>query len=421
MVNFLGRNPKTGLEPHLPPVGNVIQDGNVYPACSLESIRISTYGLRAIKLPMDQLTQKDFQALLEFLHGTYAIRDLDGFVAHVLSNLPTLVPSDATVYNEYNCKRNRIIWEQDPADFAFPGSERIWERYSHEHPFLDHFRRTKDGRAVKFSDFVSQRQFRRTGLYNEFFRPLNIRHQMTFCLQEPTGLLVAIALNRAATDFSERERLILNLLRPHLIQAYQNAEAVTQLFLELTQIKGALEKLDRGVIFLSSSGKVKAMTELAREWLKEYFGTKAGFGNHLPDELERWVKRQEVVLGKKDKAPPRREPLVVKREGKHLLVRLVSEPDQSLLVLEERRTALDPSALEYLGLTRREAEVLAWITQGKTNAEIGTILGNRQRTVEKHIERILQKLSVETRTAAATLALQAMQTRYEGIGQADGP
>jgi DNA-binding NarL/FixJ family response regulator len=366
---------------------------------------------------VDQLTQKDFRAFLEFLQESYAIRDLDGFVAHVLASLPKLVPSEATVYNEYNFKRNRIVWQQNPHNVAFPGSERIWEEYSHEHPILDHFRRTKDGRAVKFSDFVSQRQFRCTGLYNEFFRPLDLAHQMTFCLQEPTGLLVAIALHREATDFSERERLLLNLLRPHLAQAYQNAEAVTRLFLELTQVKGALEKLDRGVVFLSSSGKIKAMTELAREWVEEYFGTKAALGNYLPEELERWVKQQKALLGEKDKAPPPREPLVVEREGKYLQVRLVSEPDQSLLIMEESRTTLDPSALEFLGLTRRQAEVLVWITQGKTNAEIGIILGARQRTVEKHIERILQKLGVETRTTAATLALQAMQALPPGTSR----
>lgn len=71
---------------------------------------------------------------------------------------------------------------------------------------------------------------------------------------------------------------------------------------------------------------------------------------------------------------------------------------------EEQPTALQPVALERFGLTRREAEVLAWVAQGKTNAEIGMILGTSPRTVEKHLEHIYQKLGVETRTAA-TLAL----------------
>jgi DNA-binding CsgD family transcriptional regulator len=67
-------------------------------------------------------------------------------------------------------------------------------------------------------------------------------------------------------------------------------------------------------------------------------------------------------------------------------------------------------SLESLGLTRREAEVLAWVREGKANAEIGTILGARPRTVAKHLERIFLKLGVETRTAAARLAVSVSTT-----------
>jgi DNA-binding CsgD family transcriptional regulator len=61
--------------------------------------------------------------------------------------------------------------------------------------------------------------------------------------------------------------------------------------------------------------------------------------------------------------------------------------------------------LGSLGLTRRETEVLTWITQGKTNYEIGVILGVSTRTVCKHVQRVLNKLSVENRTAAAAIAI----------------
>lgn len=60
---------------------------------------------------------------------------------------------------------------------------------------------------------------------------------------------------------------------------------------------------------------------------------------------------------------------------------------------------------ERLGLTRREVEVLTWVSDGKTNAEIGQILGRSPRTVQKHLEHIFEKLGVETRTAAAVRAL----------------
>jgi DNA-binding CsgD family transcriptional regulator len=61
--------------------------------------------------------------------------------------------------------------------------------------------------------------------------------------------------------------------------------------------------------------------------------------------------------------------------------------------------------LGSLGLTWRETEVLTWITQGKTNYEIGVILCVSTRTICKHVQRILNKLNVENRTAAAAIAI----------------
>ncbi len=66
-----------------------------------------------------------------------------------------------------------------------------------------------------------------------------------------------------------------------------------------------------------------------------------------------------------------------------------------------------PEALcRALGLTPREAEILHWVVQGKTNPEIGTILGIQLTTVKKHLESTFVKLGVENRTAAVTLALE---------------
>ena len=64
--------------------------------------------------------------------------------------------------------------------------------------------------------------------------------------------------------------------------------------------------------------------------------------------------------------------------------------------------------LGSLGLTARETEVLTWVAQGKTNYEIGVILSACTRTICKHVERILRKLYVENRTAAAAIALAAL-------------
>jgi len=62
----------------------------------------------------------------------------------------------------------------------------------------------------------------------------------------------------------------------------------------------------------------------------------------------------------------------------------------------------------YAQLTYRERQVLAWVAEGKTNAEIGQILNTRMRTVAKHLEHIFEKLGVERRTAAARIAFEVM-------------
>ncbi len=78
------------------------------------------------------------------------------------------------------------------------------------------------------------------------------------------------------------------------------------------------------------------------------------------------------------------------------------------------RAGFDPdfssaAPLEGLGLSPREAEVLLWAAQGKTNPEIATILGISEETVKKHMKEVLSTLSVETRTAATLRALERLQ------------
>jgi DNA-binding NarL/FixJ family response regulator len=61
-----------------------------------------------------------------------------------------------------------------------------------------------------------------------------------------------------------------------------------------------------------------------------------------------------------------------------------------------------------LGLRRRAAEVLLWVAQGKTNPDIAAILGISESTVKKHLLEILEKLGVETRSAATLRALEVL-------------
>jgi DNA-binding NarL/FixJ family response regulator len=63
---------------------------------------------------------------------------------------------------------------------------------------------------------------------------------------------------------------------------------------------------------------------------------------------------------------------------------------------------------EQLGLTDREAETLLWVAQGKSNADIATILGNSEKTVKKTLGHVFEKLGLESRTAAALRAVEVL-------------
>ncbi|MHA6297601.1 response regulator [Devosia sp. CAU 1758] len=68
---------------------------------------------------------------------------------------------------------------------------------------------------------------------------------------------------------------------------------------------------------------------------------------------------------------------------------------------------------QHFGLTARESDVLLWIARGKSNKDIGDILGLSPRTVNKHLEQVYAKLGVENRASAAIKAIQALQAPFE--------
>jgi DNA-binding response OmpR family regulator/DNA-binding CsgD family transcriptional regulator len=148
-------------------------------------------------------------------------------------------------------------------------------------------------------------------------------------------------------------------------------------------------------------------TALARRLLETFFETPPGT-DRLPAELQAWVARE--ALRRRAGAEP--AGLSVARAARRLVCQLHAVDaaalgdDHWLVVLRmSDDSAMVDALMRSLELTAREAEVLYWVTKGKTNRDIGEILGSSPRTVHKHLEHVFQKLHVETRTAAAALAL----------------
>jgi DNA-binding CsgD family transcriptional regulator len=83
--------------------------------------------------------------------------------------------------------------------------------------------------------------------------------------------------------------------------------------------------------------------------------------------------------------------------------------DELLFRLSEEAPAAGVERLRTaLGLTSREADVLLWLSRGKTNREIGEILAISPRTVNKHLEQVFTKLGVENRASAAARAVRLL-------------
>lgn len=179
------------------------------------------------------------------------------------------------------------------------------------------------------------------------------------------------------------------------------------------QARNALDAFGHATLVVRpADGRLVWQTALARSLLRDHYGCE---GAAAPVPLIDWLRQQLAAVARGEAV----QPLVSARGGRRLTLALhamTSEPggeagddgadDEWLIVASESN---DAAAIEALvaafRLTPREAEVLYWVAKGKTNRDVGEILGASPRTITKHMEHILEKLGVETRTAAAGIAL----------------
>lgn len=355
---------------------------------------------------MERLTQPQLRVLLGFVRGFYACHDRDAFVSYLLYGIATLIPAELAACVELDGEGRVIDMRTEPSVAEFPDFRQLFERYLRQHPHFTYHEQADHASAIKLSDFLTRREFHTRQLYRELYRPMRMEYVMSIALSDARPGWTMVVLHRSRRDFSERDRLLLNLLRSHLVQAYANAESVRVLRQEIELLGQAMETKGQGIILLTKDGRVRLVTERARRWLVEYFGHSSQHADRLSQRLGSLLAHQETSMGVTDDALPSRKPLMVKRKTGCLVVRHLCEADRCILLMEEQCQARESVSLRPLGLTSREAEVLSWVSRGKTNAEIGEILGLSSRTVQKHLEHIFRKLGVETRVAAArTLAL----------------
>jgi DNA-binding NarL/FixJ family response regulator len=230
---------------------------------------------------------------------------------------------------------------------------------------------------------------------------------------------VVAALGAGGTDY------ITKPIRPAEVMArihvhLQGARRARQTAQQAGQARNALDAFGYASITVrASDGRLMWQTALARDLLLRYYGSS---GPLAPRPVVDWLRRH-LADARRQIEPPR---LSVEQAAAHggvrrLTFRLHRQTDDGdegaetgggdwLIVMREESEQVAMEALSLaFGLTAREAEVLYWVAQGKTNRDIGDILGASPATAKKHLERIFAKLGVETRTAAAGMAMNRLR------------
>lgn len=348
---------------------------------------------------MTKLSASDLRAALDFVGEANSFDDLDSFRAGILPGLGRLVPADLVGYNEVDPGNGDALVVLYP-EISIETGEAL-SRLAHQHPLIRLQVEHGDERAHKISDFLSRRQFHALELYDEIYRLLGAEDQIAFGIPGP--VVIGIAMNRGRRDFSERDRTLLDLLRPHLAQAHRRILDRTWMSALVAALEHGLERDGTGVLVLDREGGITAASGAALELFGAYFPGERQAS--LPTEIRDWLD------GGAERNPLRRA-----AERGWLTVRAAPPGtwDAPMLILEEER-AMTPASLMRLGegLTRRQAEILCMLVGGKSTADVATNLFISPGTVRKHCEHIYERLGVHSRAAAVAAALEAHRRASE--------
>ncbi len=354
---------------------------------------------------MYRYSRTEFDRVLEFVRGLYEPRTPEGLGDHLLSALRALVPAEfaGNASFEVGAPSQGGTQRTDPPELRSSEADAKLARLMPKAPIIVHFARTHCEQFTRWSDVQPLSQFLRSALYNEVYRSLGLRDGCTLFLRSRPDHVEFVGVGQhKQTPDAHRDMLV--SVSPHVLQAFRLAHTTSAL-IEITAMKSGPNCAARGLMAIDLNGTIAIETAGATRVLEKFFPKRTRQG--LPEQVRRWISHSNKTLRKATDVPDVRRPFVLERDGDRLTIHLLSKPEQNFLVLEEHRRAIDPAALSSLCLTRRESEILAYITIGKTNPEIGIILGISSRTVSKHVEHILERLGVETRTAAAACALDA--------------
>jgi DNA-binding CsgD family transcriptional regulator len=384
---------------------------------------------------MAELTAQTTHTLLNCIGDLYRTATLEQFPLQVLDNVKQIVGSDLSYCVTF---QNQAIEILTPNMDAFDHAN-YTPAYFQQHPVLNHHLRTNDWSAFKCSDFLTEREYHRCdALYEYVYATAAIEDFFVFSIPdaaatpnprswslqsmiwEPDSLArvqqlsqqhrslgnLGILLNRHQRNFTEHDRTLLNLIRPHIHYAYRNLQHWTNLQSQIDQLTALTEVV--GIITLSPDRQIQQLTQRAVRLLEQYFPDEWINRQQLPESLHQYCQQAIATILQADLGHPSMPPLERLQNNSRLIIRLITPPQTTeiLLTLEEYVTSsLSIASFRAIGLTKRESEIMFYLTEGKTNKEIAACLNRKPLTVKKHLDSIYPKLNAHDRTQAVAIAL----------------
>lgn len=174
-----------------------------------------------------RLSHKDFDAFQHACLAFHECGDLAAFQRRFPEIIQGIIPFDHFGIQEVRFSRRptppKIVWTIDPLNQITAEMARFSAEELLNHPFPKYFVRTGNWTALILSDFLSARQFRRSHIFEGFYRRLGVDRLIGMPNKFGPATVGGMAMGRRGRDFTERDRLLLNLLRPHVELAYRNA------------------------------------------------------------------------------------------------------------------------------------------------------------------------------------------------------
>jgi DNA-binding CsgD family transcriptional regulator/PAS domain-containing protein len=304
-----------------------------------------------------------------------------------LPGLEELVPADVLTWDRVELATGTVRHETVPAEAEPPGAFASIVGDAAGHPLLfAHASRRRP--ALRLSEAVEPRHLSRGELYGELLHPSGVEYCITIGVRTGRGEAVVAGLGRTEREFSERDRDVLDLVRPALEHALRDAQARERLASALASNPPP----GTAVVLLDRYGEIEQSTPAAERWLGEHFGA-AEHAGWLPGTVAAWL------------ALPPRPPLVSVRDERRLTVNLLPG-DPHALLLEEQVASFRTDALDRLGLTPRETEVLCAAARMEDEADIAWELFLSLHAVQERLARLEAKLGVRTPAEAVARALR---------------